>query len=171
MPSTRTRPSSLARTICDSLPLDESGRIRTDAELRVSSSDSLFALGDVACKTPALGAAGSPAPPTAQAAMQQADYCAWNVRASLMGTQTLPFRYANLGEMLSLGGKQGSITSLAGLVELDGKLASASRRAVYAARMPTADQAIKVGLSWAVDAAGMMAKAINEARGGKAGAK
>ena len=35
--------------------------------------------------------------------MQQADYAAWNTRAALLGSPPLPFRYTNLGEMLSLG--------------------------------------------------------------------
>ena len=56
-----------------------------------------------------------------------------------------------LGEMLSFGGADAA-PSL-GLLELKGPLAAASRRAVYAARMPTAKQAAKVGASWAIDAA------------------
>ena len=41
--------------------------------------------------------------------------------------------------------------ALGQLVKLSGPLASSSRRAVYAARMPTYTQAARVGLSWAVD--------------------
>ena len=84
--------------------------------------------------------------------MQQADYAAWNLRASLQGGRTLPFRYVNLGEMLSLGDDSASISALGQLVKLSGPLAYVGRRAVYAARMPTSRQAAKVGLSWAVDA-------------------
>ena len=84
--------------------------------------------------------------------MQQADYAAWNVRAAMRNERMLPYRYANLGEMLSFGGADAALSSL-GLLELKGPLAAASRRAVYAARMPTAKQAAKVGASWAIDAA------------------
>ena len=66
---------------------------------------------------------------------------------------TLPFRYANLGEMLSLGEDAASVSALGTLVKLSGPLAYASRRAVYAARMPTVKQAAKVGISWGIDAA------------------
>ena len=136
--------------------------------------------------------------------MQQADYAAWNVRAALRDEphKMMPFRYADLGEMLSLGDSAGSMSSL-GLINLQvrahartharthvscassrtphrcrvpqprhkasvlvvltylltylinpnmqGPLASLGRRAVYAARMPTTQQAARAGLSWAVD--------------------
>ena len=85
--------------------------------------------------------------------MQQADYVAWNVRAVVSGEALLPFRYENLGEMLSLGDQSATIAALAQAVRLNGPVAYAVRRAVYAARMPTSTQAAKVGLSWAVDAA------------------
>ena len=92
--------------------------------------------------------------------MQQADYVAWNVRAVVSGEALLPFRYENLGEMLSLGDQSATIAELAQAVRLNGPVAYAVRRAVYAARMPTSTQAAKVGLSWAVDAAfGAMRKA------------
>jgi len=140
-----TQPSSLARSL--GVPLDSRGRIITDSLLRVASSTKLHALGDVATNVDARGVAP---PPTAQTAMQQADYAAWNVRAAMRGERALPYRYAGLGEMLSLGDAQASISAL-GVLNLQGPLASASRRAVYAARMPTPQQAVRVGLSWAVD--------------------
>ena len=51
--------------------------------------------------------------------MQQADYTAWNVRASLRGEKLLPFRFQDLGEMLSLGDDSASLSSL-GFVNLKG---------------------------------------------------
>ena len=151
-----TRPSAVASKL--GLPLDEAGRIPTNMDLSVVDADnqnppSLFALGDVAfpraSKTASLSAS---VPRTAQTAMQQAEYAAWNVRASLCGDDLYPFRYLALGEMLSLGEDEATLSALGGAVELDGALASASRRAVYAARMPTGRQALKVGLSWGLDA-------------------
>ena len=124
------------------LPLDSSGRIRVDDTLNVCGRPRLYALGDAAA---VVDAAGNRAPPTAQAAMQQADYAAWNMRSALRGnTPSLPFRYANLGEMLSLGEDSASVSALGQLVKLSGPLAS--RRVVYAARMPTIKQAAKVGI-------------------------
>lgn len=132
------------------LPLDPTGRIAVDATMRVQGKPRLYALGDASA---VVDAAGTRAPQTAQAAMQQADYLAWNMRAELRDGPSLPFRYLALGEMLSLGEDAASISALGQLVRLSGPLAFAGRRAVYAARMPTPSQAAKVGLSWAVDAA------------------
>ena len=142
------RPAELLERL--GLPRDEAGCLAVGPSLAVEGSDArIFGLGDAAAVT---DARGDRAPPSAQAAMQQAEYAAWNLRASLRGDALLPFRYANLGEMVSLGGDSAAVSAL-GLLQLDGPLASTSRRAVYAARMPTAKQAAKVGFSWAVDKA------------------
>ena len=144
-----SEPSSIVQEL--QLPLDASGRIAVEPTLKVVGKPGLYALGDASAVTDANGARS---PSTAQAAMQQADYTAWNVRASLRGEGNgLPFRYLPLGEMLSLGSDAASISALGQLVKLSGPLGSIGRRAVYAARMPTPRQAAKVGLSWAVDAA------------------
>ena len=66
--------------------------------------------------------------------------------ASLNDEKSLAFRYTNLGEMLTLGDFDASVSgpsALEGLIKLSGPVASAARRVVYAARMPTADQRIK----------------------------
>ena len=59
----------------------------------------------------------------------------------------LRVRYIPLGEMLSLGNTDAAITSLGGLVTLDGPVASAARRLVYAARMPTNQQRVTAAVS------------------------
>ena len=82
-----TQPSRLAREL--GLPLDPRGRILVDEYLAVQGAPNLHALGDVAFATDASGVV---APSTAQAAMQQADYAAWNVRAALTGSKPLAFR-------------------------------------------------------------------------------
>ena len=38
-----------------------------------------------------------------QVALQQADYAAWNVWATINGRPLLPFKYQHLGELMSLG--------------------------------------------------------------------
>ena len=144
-------PTPLAGAATPPLPLSADGRILTEPTLAVRAAPRLFALGDgAACERAAPGLA--PTPSTAQAAMQQADYAAWNVRAALRDepNKMMSFRYADLGEMLSLGDSAGSMSSL-GLINLQGPLANLGRRAVYAARMPTSQQAVRAGLSWAVD--------------------
>mmetsp|Transcript_11338 Transcript_11338/g.28978 ORF Transcript_11338/g.28978 Transcript_11338/m.28978 type:complete len:467 (+) Transcript_11338:62-1462(+) len=143
------------------LPLDAAGRLDADATLRVRGHERLFALGDGAS---IVDVRQVTAPATAQAAMQQADYVAWNVRAAARSEPTLPFRYENLGEMLSLGPESASVAALAEAVRLRGPLAVAARRAVYAARMPTPSQAAKVGLSWAIDTGFSVLRKVAEAQ-------
>lgn len=41
-------------------------------------------------------------------------------------------RFLNLGEMMNLGGLDGSVTTLGGRVKLTGKAAGLARRAIYA---------------------------------------
>ena len=101
-------------------------------------------------------------PSTAQVAMQQADIVAKNVMASAdegegdsMALEK--FNYVPLGEMLTLGASEAAIYGLGGLVELDGPLASAARRLVYAVRMPTQEQTATALLNQFVSTAASMA--------------
>ena len=121
----------------------EQGRLHTEPTLQLIDHPDLFALGDLA---DGRDASGETVPGTAQAALQQADYVAWNVWASLGDRAQLPFRYTHLGEMLTLG-KDTAV--LAGFgVELDGPLAYLARRLIYLYRMPTFEHQLKVGLNW-----------------------
>jgi NADH dehydrogenase len=88
----------------------------------------------------------SKSPATAQAAFQQADYTAWNIWATLSDRPLLPFRYQQLGEMMTLGIDNATLTGLG--VKLDGSLAAVARRLAYLYRMPTLDHQLKVGFNW-----------------------
>ena len=127
-----------------SMPLDknERGQIKADATLRTSDPN-IFAVGDMAESCDQEGAI---VPSTGQVAIQQADYVAWNVWASLGDRPSLPFRYQNLGEMLALGNTEATLTGLG--LTLDGPLAYMARRLVYLYRMPSFEHQVKVGLNW-----------------------
>lgn len=88
--------------------LNTRGAAETDSTLRVRKHSRVFALGDVA------GIDASPEdgslPATAQVAFQQADYVAWNVWAAINGRPLLPFKYQHLGDMMSLGAINGSVS-------------------------------------------------------------
>jgi NADH dehydrogenase len=128
------------------LPRDSMGRIVTSPTLNVLDYPNIFAIGD--CSRPKQ----VPYPATAQVAMQMATVASWNVYATLVNTyvkkycdreqdpvKLLPFSYLNLGEMMTLGTNDATISTLGG-IELSGPAASWLRRLVYAVRMPTPGQ-------------------------------
>lgn len=126
------------------LPIDSRGRIVTDSTLQVEQHpDLVYALGDGASTPSSDGYYG-----TAQVAVQQAEYVAWNIWASLTENPKLRYNYTHLGEMMVLGSANASVTTTPG-VELDGRLAWATRRLAYLARMPTDNHRAKVAASWA----------------------
>lgn len=145
------------------LPRDGMGRLLTSPTLNVPAHPEVFAVGD--CGRPNK----APYPGTAQVAIQQSLVATWNVHATLGrvdgdaegGPTPRPFRFLDLGEMMTLGRSDATITTLGGLVELSGPGASWLRRWVYAARMPTPRQ----GLAAAVDGTGR--KLARSAVGGR----
>lgn len=195
--------SALDNASAPSLPFPRSGRgaVVVEPTLRVKGYPSVFALGDVAAAeeeeeagAAAAGATGSQQkkkkkkslPPTAQVAFQQADYVAWNVWASINKRPLLPFRYQHLGELMSLGAREGAVTlpfalpggvgsalgklpivgdvlSAAGVrvaeadgVTIDGPLAGALRRAAYWYRQPTGEQRAAVAAEWLAAVSGYL---------------
>ncbi len=134
--------------VVQSLPLTKNQRdqIITSATLQVQDDGKIFALGDLAdCQD----ADGQKVPTTAQVAIQQSDYVAWNIWASLSGRPLLPFRYQALGEMMALGLDNATLTSLG--VKLDGQIAHLARRLVYLYRLPTLEHQIKVAFNWMIN--------------------
>ncbi|MEH2449078.1 MAG: NAD(P)/FAD-dependent oxidoreductase [Nostoc sp.] len=133
--------------VVKSLPLKQNqrGQISITSNLQVLDHPEIFALGDlVDCHD----AEGQQVPATAQAAFQQADYTAWNIWATLTNRPLLPFHYQQLGEMMTLGIENATLTGLG--IKLDGRLASVARRIAYLYRLPTLDHQLKVGFNWLV---------------------
>lgn len=126
------------------IQLDEYGRIVVEETLQAANGPSnIFALGDCASvKTQRL-------PCTAQVAMQQSQVLARNIvtflenpNNSLIASSLQSFQYNPLGEMLSLGNHDATLSALHDRIKLRGVAASATRRFVYALRMPTRAQRI-----------------------------
>lgn len=134
--------------VVQSLPVKKNQRdqIATSATLQVIDNPKIFALGDLA---DSLDADGQKVPTTAQVAIQQADYVAWNIWASVTGRPLLPFRYQPLGEMMTLGVDNATLTSLG--IKLDGQMAHLVRRLVYLYRQPTLEHQMKVAFNWIVN--------------------
>jgi len=143
------------------LPRDARGRLLTSPTLNVPEHPEVFAVGD--CGRPRK----APYPATAQVALQQATVAAWNVRATLEpAPRPRPFQFLDLGEMMTLGSDDATLSTLGGAVELSGPAASWLRRWIYAARMPTAAQGLRAGL----DGTGRKL-ARGRARGGGSGGR
>jgi NADH dehydrogenase len=84
------------------LPLDRSGRIVTDSEMRVSGRPGVWAIGDCAA-VPDPARVGQACPPTAQHAIRQGRLVAHNIAATLEHGHARPFRYRTAGVVAELG--------------------------------------------------------------------
>ena len=115
------------------------GLLEVNQFLQVDSQKSIFALGDIIASPEKI-------PRTAQVAIQQADFCAWNIWATISNKPLLPFKYQALGEMLTLGIDEATVSGLG--VNLGGTLAHLVRRLVYLYRLPTLKHQMTVGLHW-----------------------
>ncbi|MBE9114456.1 NAD(P)/FAD-dependent oxidoreductase [Lusitaniella coriacea LEGE 07157] len=134
-----------APDLIQSFPLkrDRAELLITTPTLQLIDRPEIFAVGDVAsCQD----ATGQKVPATAQVAIQQADYCAWNLWASLTNRPLLPFRYQPLGEMMALGIENATVSGLG--VKLEGRAAHLARRLAYLYRLPTLKHQLTVGLNW-----------------------
>lgn len=119
------------------------GQITVTPTLQAIDHPEIFALGDLAdCQD----ATGQPVPTTAQAAFQQAEYAGWNLWAAITHRPLLPFRYQPVGELMTLGVDNATLSGLG--IKLEGSLAHIARRLIYLYRMPTFDHQVKVGLNW-----------------------
>jgi NADH dehydrogenase len=129
------------------LPLKHNSRnqLVVTPTLQADDQSEIFALGDSA---ECIDAEGQKVPATAQAAFQQAEYASWNLWAAITDKPLLPFRYQALGEMMTLGKDNATLSGLG--VKLDGPFAHIARRLIYLYRMPTLEHQIKVGLNWII---------------------
>jgi demethylphylloquinone reductase len=122
---------------------NQRGQIKTQPTLQTIDRPEVYALGDLA---EILDPDGKAIPATAQSALQQADFAAWNIWSQILGKPLLPFRYSNLGEMMALGSNSATLSGLG--INLDGSWAYLARRLVYLYRLPTLNHQIQVGLNW-----------------------
>jgi demethylphylloquinone reductase len=125
------------------LARNQRGQLKTLPTLQTIDKSTVYALGDLA---EILDQKGKVVNATAQSAIQQADFAAWNIWADLTGRSLLPFKYKDLGEMMALGIDNATLTGLG--IQLEGKFAYLARRLVYLYRQPTLEQQVQVGLSW-----------------------
>ncbi|MGE5475695.1 MAG: FAD-dependent oxidoreductase [Bacteroidales bacterium] len=130
-------PTALVRSL--NLPL-ERGRIVTGPDMRVAGYDNVWAVGDAA-HIPLPGG-DRPAPPTAQAAVREAEVLAANILAACSGHARQSLTFKSRGAFAALGGRR-AVAQLFG-VKLSGPVAWLLWLAVYAAMLPTWSTRIRV---------------------------
>ncbi len=124
------------------LPLDERGRVKVDANLRVEDREGLWALGDDA-HVPNSATPGLPDPPTSQHALRQARRLAKNLR----GTPR-PYGYRSLGQVATLGRHKG--IALVFGVPLRGFVGWFVTRTYHLYQLPLFSRKLRVVADWTV---------------------
>ncbi|HWL35489.1 MAG TPA: NAD(P)/FAD-dependent oxidoreductase [Frankiaceae bacterium] len=127
------------------LPLDDRGRLRARADLRVEGVDGAWTAGDCAA-VPDLTRPGELCGPTAQHAVRQASRLADNLVTVLRGGAPEPYRHKNAGSVASLGLHKG-VAQVYG-VRLRGWPAWFMHRTYHVSRVPTLNRKVRVVADW-----------------------
>jgi NADH dehydrogenase len=130
------------------LPTGERGRLVVDEYLRVQDADRAWAAGDCAAVPDLVN--GGLCPPTAQHALRQARRLAKNLLATLGGRRLKPFRYRQLGSLVSLGTAKGVARVLG--VRLRGFPAWFLHRSYHLLVLPTINRRIRIMADWTLAA-------------------
>ena len=136
------------------LPVEERGRIRTRADLRVGHEDEIvegaWAAGDVSA-VPDLtgGGVGGYCVPNAQHAVRQAKLLAKNLIAVLRGELPHEYFHKNLGAVAGLGLYNGVFQS--GKIALKGFVAWVAHRGYHGLAIPMWERKFRVFANWALN--------------------
>ena len=133
------------------LPVEERGRIRTRADLRVGTEDEAvigaWAAGDVAAVPDLTGAGvGGYCVPNAQHAVRQAKLLAKNIVAVLRGELPKQYIHKNLGAVAGLGLYNGVFQS--GNIAIKGFFAWIAHRGYHGLAMPSWERKFRVVGDW-----------------------
>ena len=120
--------------------LKEKQKIKVNEFLQMDEYQNIFFVGDITVYE------NAPFPSSAQVAMQQGSIVAQNIISLRKGNELKPFKFEDLGEMLSLGIGNASITGYG--INLSGTLAFEIRRFAYLMRMPGVLLSFKSSGSW-----------------------
>jgi len=120
--------------------LDEHKKIKVNRFLQINECQNIFFVGDITSFD------DDPFPSLAQVAMQQGFLSAQNIISIRKGNKLKSFEFEDLGEMLSLGIGNASITGNG--ITLAGPLAFEIRRLAYLMRMPSFSLSLKSTGSW-----------------------
>jgi NADH dehydrogenase len=128
------------------LPLDEHGRIVSDAYMQVPGFDNVWAIGDCAA-VPDPARKGQPCPPTAQHAIRQGRLVARNVAAALgAGGHKRRFRYKTRGVFVDMGRREA--VAMTGQLRWSGTPAWILARSYHLAMMPGIGRRARLLVDW-----------------------
>ncbi len=128
------------------LPLDDRGRLRAGANLRVAGVADAWSAGDCAAVPDLTGPPGATCAPSAQHAVRQARLLADNLVASLRGERVHDYHHRHAGSVASLGLHRG-VAEVYG-VKLRGWPAWFMHRTYHVSRVPTLNRKIRVVADW-----------------------
>lgn len=128
------------------LPVDDKGRIKVDAHLRVEGHDTVWSVGDCAAVPNQSTPAGQFDPPTSQHALRQARQLAKNLIAVREGRQPGKYGYNALGQVATLGQYRG-IAEVVG-VKMSGFLGWFVTRSYHLYALPLLSRRIRVVADW-----------------------
>ena len=132
------------------LPLDERGRLRCAADLRVQGDDGLvggaWGAGDCAAVPDLTGEPGALCSPSAQHAVRQARLLGDNIVAVLRGQEPTQYKHRHVGSVASLGLHKG-VAQVYG-VKIKGPAAWFMHRTYHMSRMPTFNRKVRIVLDW-----------------------
>jgi NADH:quinone reductase (non-electrogenic) len=127
------------------LPLDDKGRLRCTADLRVEGVEDAWGAGDCAA-VPDLTDPGSFTGPSAQHAVRQTKTLAANIVAVQRRRQLTDYRHKYVGSVASLGLYRG-VAEVYG-IKLRGWPAWFMHRTYHVSRMPTVNRKVRVLADW-----------------------
>ncbi|GII54127.1 NADH dehydrogenase [Planotetraspora thailandica] len=127
------------------LPLDEKGRVKVTATMRIQGTGFAFSAGDVAA-VPDLTRPGEFCAPSAQHAVRQAGRLADNVVATMKGRPCEPYAHRNAGSVASLGLYKG-VAEVYGY-QVRGFPAWFMHRTYHLMRMPTFNKKSRILMDW-----------------------
>jgi NADH:ubiquinone reductase (H+-translocating) len=127
------------------LPLDDKGRVRCHADLRVIGIDGAWSAGDGAA-VPDLTHPGQMCSPSAQHAVRQAKRLGQNIALVLKGRTPEAYMHKHVGSVASLGLHKG-VAQVYG-IKLRGFPAWFMHRSYHMSRVPTFNRKVRVVLDW-----------------------
>ncbi|GIG19649.1 NADH dehydrogenase [Cellulomonas chitinilytica] len=133
------------------LPLDQIGRVTTNAKLQVVDADGVvvadaYAAGDCAA-VPDLYNPGKFCPPNAQHALREGNHLGDNLARVLRSAEPTEYKHKNIGAVASLGMYKG-VAQMFGRIKVRGFLAWVLHRSYHVAAMPTFNRKIRIAAGW-----------------------